>query len=200
MFKLKKPSLSPILALHCSLLKDEVPEIHFFVTTVHMRVHELTRTHHTLHRVKYVVSTQQPCLTKQWCPWSWKTRRQFTSLQATQKSTAVDMLYTQVSFPCELPGLHNMVASSQSCFCFMTLPPWPQQLGLTVDTWPLLGTLDSLSRGSVRNLVTLLVEIWKQGLWTPTSEALEFPGCPRFLGVWLFPEMPTVSFQFPFLA
>ena len=36
-----------------------------------------------------------------------------------------------------------------------------------------LGKLASLSWGSVRNLVTLLVEIWKEGLQTPGSEALD---------------------------
>ena len=36
-----------------------------------------------------------------------------------------------------------------------------------------LGKLASLSWGSVRNLLTLLVEIWKEGLQTPGSEGLD---------------------------
>lgn len=47
MFKLIKPSLSLVLTLHCSLLKDKVPEICFSVTNMCiMHAHTCIHTHH----------------------------------------------------------------------------------------------------------------------------------------------------------
>ena len=50
--------------------------------------------------------------------------------------TVVDMPYTQVPFPWELPHPHHEVASLRSCFCCITLPLWSHQTGFMVHTWP----------------------------------------------------------------
>lgn len=122
----------------------------------------------------------------------------FTILQATHKLTAVNTLYT---FPWELPdpGLHTLLFLLHD-----SGPPWLWHIGFTVDTQPHLGKVDTFSQGSVKNLVTGLVEICKKGLQTPVPEAVEFPWSPPFFEAWLFPEMPVVLQyllnKFPFLA